>query len=137
MSVGFVSPAGNSGKNKGKKKRRGNAGNADTIAAFRFKPGQSGNPSGRPRRTALDDALKQMLEEEFQEVMTASVGMTVAQVLARGILKHAMKGNARAMQLAAERTGGKPRQQIDLNVSATQDLAERMDRSWSRAKEEK
>ena len=42
--------------NKVGKKPRGNSGIAEAGIATRFTPGQSGNPSGRPRRTPYPDA---------------------------------------------------------------------------------
>ena len=42
--------------NKVGKKPRGNSGIAEAGIATRFTPGQSGNPSGRPRRTPYADA---------------------------------------------------------------------------------
>jgi len=140
MSAGFIdvkSASPRKRKENGKNPGRGRSGNS---TAYHFKPGNPGG--GRPKKTALDDALKQLAETDVAEVLgpkgkvVISADMTVAQAMSLGVFQHAMKGNARMAQLFAERTGGKPRQQIDLNVGATQDLAERMERSWSRAKGE-
>lgn len=136
MALGF---AGDAAQNSGrKKKRNGRKANQTSFKAgnpWRIQKGEVKNPGGRPKKTVLDDALKQLLEEDISQVlapggkMKIDPDMTVAQAAARAIVYHAVKGSARMAQLTAERTGGRPRQQIDLNVSATEQLAERLERA--------
>jgi len=73
-----------------------------------WKPGQSGNPSGRPKQTKFDEALKQVLANEGAD------GQTGAESLAESVLRHAKKGNGRMAQLLAERTGGRPQQHLTI-----------------------
>ena len=40
-------------------------GNPKKIAPFQWKPGQSGNPKGRPRKEPLTDILRAVLAEEI------------------------------------------------------------------------
>lgn len=38
---------------------------------YKFKPGQSGNPSGRPKLTPIPNALKQMTKQSLRRVIRA------------------------------------------------------------------
>ncbi len=76
----------------------------------RFKPGQSGNPSGRPKKTALDHALEAVLNLPSKEG-----DALIAHELAKALITHAQKGNAKMAQLIAERTGGKPLQPVQFD----------------------
>jgi hypothetical protein len=64
-----------------------------------FKPGQSGNPGGRPKKPMVDRML--------EEALTAKDSAT-AKVIAEKLLEKAKKGNLAAIKLIAERTEGKP-----------------------------
>lgn len=71
----------------------------------RFKPGnQAGKGHGRPRKTALDEALRAQLAENNN-----------AEVLAQSILKRAKAGSHQMAKLVAERTQGKPVQVVKLD----------------------
>jgi Family of unknown function (DUF5681) len=73
--------------------------------ATQFKPGQTGNPGGRPKKTLIDKALEEALLEDDSRL---------ALEIACALLRKARKGDVRAIQLAAERTEGKARQPTDL-----------------------
>ena len=73
--------------------------------ATQFKPGQSGNPSGRPKKRLLDEILEELLEEHDSET---------AKSIGRALIKKALKGDVKAIQLAAERTQGKARQAVEV-----------------------
>lgn len=67
----------------------------------RFKPGQSGNPRGRPKKSKNVDAL---LERELDEVVTLQEGGQPIQITKReAIIKQfvnlAIKGNAKPLQM--------------------------------------
>jgi hypothetical protein len=70
---------------------------------YRFKPGQSGNPSGRPKSTPITDALRKALSnpQELSRIIAA-------------ILQKAKKGDVKAFQAVAERLEGKPAQALTL-----------------------
>jgi hypothetical protein len=69
-----------------------------------WKPGQSGNPGGRPGKRLIDEALEDLLASNDSEA---------ARDVAAALLKRARKGDIRAIQLIAERTQGKPTRSAD------------------------
>src|ERR1041384_5685513 len=77
------------------------AGRIENLKPWR--PGQSGNPGGRPKKRLVDDAL---LEE-----LSRDDGCS-AMMIARALIEEAKTGNLRAIQLIAERTQGKPLQKV-------------------------
>jgi hypothetical protein len=75
--------------------------------ATRFKPGQSGNPGGRPKGTLLDKTLVELLEAD---------GGRHYRAIAEKLIAKAKSGDVRAARLIAERTEGRPKQKIDMNM---------------------
>lgn len=82
-------------------------------AGSRFKPGQSGNPKGRPRgaknkRPALnEERLKGIiLDEAYRDITVRdgnrNVTVPMAQAVVRALAVNAAKGNHRAQQMFAE-----------------------------------
>jgi hypothetical protein len=78
----------------------------------RFKKGETGNPSGRPKLTKLTEALREQLAEE----MPSAPERTVAEAIARALIREAMSGNVQAAREIADRTEGKPKQSIDVDL---------------------
>jgi len=72
-----------------------------------FKPGQSGNPKGRPKLPAIykDSLIKIMLEKED--------GVIILEKILRSLRDQAIEGNVRAIQEILDRIIGKPQQFID------------------------
>jgi uncharacterized protein DUF5681 len=64
----------------------------------------SPNPAGRPTRTPLTDAFREILREPFPK---DKEGRTYAQVIAHRIAMDAAKGNVRAVALLADRAEGR------------------------------
>lgn len=67
----------------------------------RFKPGQSGNPRGRPKKSKNIDAL---LEKELDEIVTLQEGgqpkrMTKREAIIKQFVNMAIKGNAKPLQM--------------------------------------
>jgi len=79
------------------------------IKPYSWKPGQSGNPSGRPKRQPIIDELRKVLDQG-----TDVPGETVADRLAALLVKHASKGNGQFMKLILEYVAGKPTEHIDV-----------------------
>jgi len=89
-----------------------------------WQPGQSGNPTGRPKKSVLDDAIEDCLQELIPDFDITDRKKkhgrprkdTAAKVLARKLIYQALVGKRGIAQLLAERVGGKPLQQIDAKV---------------------
>ncbi len=78
----------------------------------RFKPGQSGNPRGRPRRgrsfkTLLEQALEKPLEISSRN---GKARVSAREALAMRIVNEAVKGNVRHIQLLERLLGEAPPQ---------------------------
>jgi len=83
----------------------------------RFKPGQSGNPKGRPpKRNCLTSLLKEAMEKTCPQDKGKR---TWAQVINEQLLKMAKKGDLHAMRLIYEYVEGKPRQEIETPSDVT------------------
>jgi hypothetical protein len=87
-----------------------------------WKPGQSGNPGGRPRTRPLTEELAQLLESEAPN----SDGKSWANVIVEALLKKARKGDVRAFAVLANRIEGRPHQSLVFDVNANFSLAERI-----------
>jgi len=73
---------------------------------YRWKPGQSGNPKGRPRKQPLTDALEElvlggMISQKNGEAIPTSVA------LARVAIRQALQGDFRFYQELMNRIDGK------------------------------
>lgn len=80
-----------------------------------FKPGQTGNPNGRPKKLPkLDELLAEVLSEEKE-------GKTAAQAILMALRAKATKGDVRAAELLMDRAWGKLAQNVklegDINVN--------------------
>ncbi len=80
-----------------------------------FPKGVSGNPQGRPKLTKLTEALREQLAEE----MPNAPERTVAEAIARALIREALTGNVQAAREIADRTEGKPKQAIDLDLQVS------------------
>jgi hypothetical protein len=79
----------------------------------RFKPGESGNPEGRPKLTLLSEALR----EQLAEVLPGVDERTTAEHIARSMIREALTGNVVAAREIADRTEGRPKQSVDIDMS--------------------
>jgi hypothetical protein len=70
------------------------------FVAKQFKPGQSGNPKGRPRGTGLTDKLRAVVEGETQD------GKPIAEALMRAGVAAAMRGDFRFWKEILDRIDG-------------------------------
>ncbi len=92
----------------------------------RFKPGQSGNPGGRPKFKLQSEAYRAELAKEDKN------GVTHAELVAKRMVADAMKGKVSASKHIAEYVEGAPRQAFEVNLSITEELAERIERGRKR-----
>jgi len=73
--------------------------------ATEFKPGQSGNPNGRPKKLPeLDKLLADVLGHDPN-----GDGLTAAENILNAMYKQAIKGDTRAAELLLNRGYGKPK----------------------------
>jgi Holliday junction resolvasome RuvABC ATP-dependent DNA helicase subunit len=78
----------------------------------RFPKGTSGNEKGRPKLTKLTEALR----EQIAEINPNAPEQTIAEHIAQTLIKLAIKGDVQAIREIADRTEGKPKQAIDLDM---------------------
>jgi hypothetical protein len=72
-----------------------------------WKPGQSGNPAGRPKSKTISEEMRELLAE------TDLDGQTVGRVVAAMIVGSAKKGSLEAARELLDRTEGKARQTVE------------------------
>jgi hypothetical protein len=81
-----------------------------------WKPGESGNPGGRPRRKPLTDAYAALLDKPIPPDMARQLKLdestTYAQVIAMSLVREAVKGKVQAAAEVADRVEGKITQPI-------------------------
>lgn len=77
----------------------------------KFKPGQSGNPAGRPPGRGIADIFNALLERvvTFKDPFdnNKETKITVKERLAISMMVKAMKGGEKAMEIILDRTDGK------------------------------
>lgn len=79
----------------------------------RVPPGASGNPKGRPKLTLLSEAIRAQLAESAPDMDER----TYAEVIAEKLCTEAANGNVNAAREIADRTEGKAKQQVDVDLS--------------------
>jgi hypothetical protein len=109
-------PAGNSSANSGKRRGR-----AEELAPFRWKPGQSGNPGGRPKSKPITDKLLEVLEDPKQ-----------LEALVRVWLKNAQKGSVTHLREILDRVEGRVALPVDVSGHVTHEMT---DEEKARARE--
>jgi hypothetical protein len=96
---------------------------AEEGKAHRWRKGQSGNPSGRPKSKTLSDAYKHKLEEA---VPNDPEGRTWAELIAEAQVRDAVRGNVQAAREIADRTEGRARQAIEFEDRTMTQAFDRM-----------
>ena len=98
------------------------------MEANKWKPGQSGNPSGRPSRRRMteryEDLLEQALPEDLRAGLKLKKGATYGDAIVLGQARAAIKGKTDAAREIADRVEGKAHQPVEMSGSITTDLAE-------------
>lgn len=101
-------------KNNGRASGRNNKGKFEKGNTEGFKPGQSGNPSGRPKSVTLSENYRQLLATL---VPNDPEGRSFAELIAYKLVLNAALGDLASAKEIADRTEGKPRQAVDLDVT--------------------
>jgi len=100
--------------------RKSSEGAAENLSPW--KPGQSGNPGGRPKKRSISEELERLLAEDAPN----SGGKLWAEVIADALLRKARRGDVRAIAELANRVEGKPCQSLAVDVNANFSLAEQI-----------
>jgi hypothetical protein len=107
---------------------------------YKWKPGQSGNPGGRPRKTSVSDAYARHIDSPLPDTIRLKLrlrkGATWADAMALGQLHSAVKGKTDAAREIADRLEGRARQPVDVSGGITVGLAERIERARKASEEE-
>lgn len=98
-----------SGK-KNSDRRNGNGQNKAFVEK-KWKPGQSGNPKGRPKKKTLSEEIQGLLDD----TMKGAGGMTHREALARVIIKEALRGKFQFTKEIYERMEGKVADKTELS----------------------
>jgi len=82
---------------------------------FRFVKGQSGNPGGRPKSSALSEALRAKLKSDTVKKLSSR---TFAEKLSDRLVEEGLDGNVAAIVAIGDRTEGKPAVTMNVNEGA-------------------
>lgn len=83
-------------------------GNPDSIVPFQFKPGQSGNPNGRPKKLPdIDKLMMEALGDQGEEALA----------IIQALIIKAKKGDVRAAEVLLDRAFGKAKQEMNADIN--------------------
>jgi hypothetical protein len=89
-------------------------------APYRFAPGQSGNPGGRPKFALLSSAYRSELGETIDpriaRRLKVSTDCTNAEAIATVVVRNALRGSVAAVRELNNRTEGLPAAFVDLAI---------------------
>lgn len=109
----------------------------DQLKPYEFKPGESGNPNGRPRKwvSTLKDqgykksevvdaiqALCSMSTEELQEVADGEKNTILERTVAKALLNGNTKGSLYNLETLITRVHGQPKQDIEQTTNIKGDI---------------
>jgi hypothetical protein len=99
-----------------------NRGNVENIIPHQYKPGESGNPGGRPKKLPITDHMTEQLGRCIPETMRAKLPAgfadlygeqaCLAELIAFRLILEAAQGNLKALAAVLDRVEGKPTQGI-------------------------
>jgi hypothetical protein len=75
---------------------------------YRWKPGQSGNPGGRPKGESVNALLRRVLEQEHN-------GKQIKEILIERLVKEAIAGKYNFLREVLDRLEGRPAQRVELS----------------------
>ncbi len=96
-----------------------------------FKPGVSGNPSGRPKgskniTTFLHELLQKKMDGPETPLTPKGGKMTAAQVVALKLLGRAIRGDLTAIQQLQDRTEGRAKETVEQTVKGEVTIKKRL-----------
>src|SRR5690349_2195648 len=88
-----------------------------------YKPGQSGNPAGRPRKRPLSEAydnlLRELLPEQERKALKLPVGTTWAEAIASSRARHALtRAGVESARELREAVEGRATQRVELSPTS-------------------
>jgi hypothetical protein len=86
--------------------------NIKNLKPFKKGEDERRNTLGRPKLTRLTEAIR----EQLAEVMPGATESTIAEEIAKTLIRLALSGDVQAIREIADRTEGKPKQAIDLDL---------------------
>ncbi len=90
------------------------------ITGKGWKPGQSGNPNGRPKKNyTIPDLLTKIGEEDG-----TLDGKSKLEVIMYKVFQYALEGKQWAVQFIADRTEGKPKEHIEQKITRDEVIVE-------------
>ena len=102
--------------------REKNRSNVENLIPYQFKPGESGNPGGRPKKRPITDYVREQLENQIPTAMRAKLpaafvevygeSATFGQMLAFQMVAKAATGEMHAMREVLDRVEGKVSQRL-------------------------
>lgn len=88
------------------------------LKGYQFKPGQSGNPTGRPKGSGIMSELRKSLDKKKLLSKPLPDGMTARECLGEAMLFHIIKGNAAFLKEVLNRVYGRVTLKIDQKVTS-------------------
>ena len=114
---------------------------ANLLKGKRFKPGQSGNPKGRPKKeVCLTSQLKDRLDEVPKVLPDGSPNnreLTWAGIISERVVLEAAKGNPSIIKELLERIDGKVKDKLDVraNFDDKEPTKQEWEEFWKQQKE--
>lgn len=96
---------------------------------YKWKPGQSGNPGGRPKKTLLTEAMEELLEEKLQD---PEARKQFKEAMWAKLLSGKVVGSM-TLDTVLERTEGKIAQPVKMEGNLTISLADAIKEARERA----
>jgi len=97
-------------------------GNSDSIKKYQWKPGESGNPLGRPKGSRnVTTNLKELLELTISTkdpITGEMVDAPVTSILNARLVRNALDGDNKAIKEIYDRIEGRPKQKLDVTADA-------------------
>lgn len=110
---------------------------AKKHGSSRWKPGQSGNPKGRPRK---ERSLTTILDKEGGEkdVTIGDKSYSKKEILAKKLWVLALNGDLAAIKYIFDRIDGRPdlRKEVDMEVSGAEDIVAILQQAHEQADKE-